>query len=155
MAAAAAGIRELIVAEPFTNDRQRLQIARVVGLGVGFLAPEEGFHDPAPSDTDLQASATQVVEHADLFDQPERMVQRQDVDTRPESHALRALRHATQEHVLRRRQAVNRRRVVLGQVIGVEAGPVEALDLDQALAINLIESLPRHRLDVVEDPEAQ
>jgi hypothetical protein len=40
-------------------------------------------------------------------------------------------------------------------VIGVEAGAVEALDLDQPLAVDLIESLPGHRLDVVEHSESQ
>jgi hypothetical protein len=45
--------------------------------------------------------------------------------------------------------------VVLGQVIGVESGGVEPLDLDQALAVDLIEAQPGHRLDVVEDSESQ
>jgi len=83
------------------------------------------------------------------------MVQRQDVDARAEAHARRALGDAAEEHVLRGRQAVDRGRVVLGQVIGVEAGTVETLDLDQPLAIDLIESLTRYRLDVVEHAESQ
>ncbi len=45
--------------------------------------------------------------------------------------------------------------MVLGQVIGVEARGVEALDLEQALAVDPIEPQPRDRLDVVEDPESQ
>ena len=48
------GIAELIVAEPFANDRQGFPIARVVGLGVGFLAPEERFHHAAAPHADLQ-----------------------------------------------------------------------------------------------------
>ena len=47
------------------------------------------------------------------------------------------------------------RRVVLGQVIGVEAGGVEALDLQQPLAVDAVQAQARHRLDVIEDPEAQ
>ena len=130
------------------------QIARVVRLGVGLLAPEVGFHHAAAAHADLQPSVAQVVEHADLFDQAERMVQRQHVDARAEAQASRALGHRGQEHVLRRRQAVDGRRVVLGQVVGVEAGRVEALDLDQPLAIDLVQALPRHRLDVVEHAES-
>jgi hypothetical protein len=45
--------------------------------------------------------------------------------------------------------------VVLGQVIGVEARGVEALDLQQALAVDPIERQSRDGLDVVEDPESQ
>ena len=45
--------------------------------------------------------------------------------------------------------------MVLGQVIGVEAGRVEPLDLEQALAVDLVQPQARHRLDVVEDPESQ
>jgi hypothetical protein len=44
---------------------------------------------------------------------------------------------------------------MLGQVIGIEPGGVEAFDLEQALAIDLVEAQPGHRLDVVEDPESQ
>jgi hypothetical protein len=46
-------------------------------------------------------------------------------------------------------------RVVLGQVVGVKARSIEALDLEQALAVDPIEAQPRDRLDVVEDPESQ
>ena len=46
-------------------------------------------------------------------------------------------------------------RVVLGQVIGVKARGIEALDLEQALAVDAIERKSRDRLDVVEDPESQ
>ena len=45
--------------------------------------------------------------------------------------------------------------MVLGQVIRVESGRVEALDLNQPFAVDLVEALPRHRRDVVEDAEAQ
>jgi hypothetical protein len=83
------------------------------------------------------------------------MVQRQHVDARAEAQAPCALRHGGQEDVLRRGQAVNCGRVVLGQMVGVEARGVEALDLEQALAIDPVEPQPRDRLDVVEDPESQ
>jgi hypothetical protein len=83
------------------------------------------------------------------------MVQRQHVDARAEAQAPGALGHGAEEDVLRRRQAVDRRRVVLGQVIRVEAGRVEALDLQQPLAIDAVQAQARHRLDVVEDAESQ
>jgi hypothetical protein len=136
-------------------DRKRLLIARVVGLGIGLLTPEVRLHDAAAPHADLQAPVAQIVEHADLFDQSERMVQRQHVDARAEAQAASALRHGGKEDVLRRGQAVDGGRVVLGQMVGVEARGVEALDLDQALAIDPVEPQPRDRLDVVEDPESQ
>jgi len=82
-------------------------------------------------------------------------MQRQDVDARAESEPPRALGHRGEEDVLRRGQAVDRRGVMLGQVVGVEAGRVEALDLEQALAVDAIERQPGDGLDVVEDPESQ
>ena len=45
--------------------------------------------------------------------------------------------------------------MVLGQVIRVEPHRVEALDLNQPFAADLIEALPRHRLDVVAAAEYQ
>ena len=47
------------------------------------------------------------------------------------------------------------RRVVLGEVVGVEARPLQPLDLDQALAVDLVQPEPGHGLDVVEDAELQ
>lgn len=83
------------------------------------------------------------------------MVQGQYVDARAEAQAPGALRHGGEKDVLRRGQAVDGGRVVLGQVIGVKARGIEALDLEQALAVDAIERQSRDRLDVVEDPESQ
>ena len=44
---------------------------------------------------------------------------------------------------------------MLGQMVGVKARGIEALDLEQPLAVDPIEGQPRDRLDVVEDPESQ
>src|SRR5207253_2037828 len=76
---------------------------------------------------------------------------RQDVDARAESQATRALGDGPEEHVLRGRETVDRRRVMLREVIGIKSRGVEALDLQQALTIDPIEPQSRHRLDVVED----
>jgi hypothetical protein len=94
-----------------------------------------------------------VVEHRDLFDQPQRVVQGQNVDARSEAQSLGALGGGRQEDVLRRRHGVDRRRVVFGQVVGEEAGLVQGLHLYEPL---LVEPVQRHAgqvLDVVEDPE--
>jgi hypothetical protein len=80
-----ARVGKLIVAEPLLDDGEGFEIARVVRLGVGLLAPEVGLHHPAAADTDLQAPVAEVIEHADLFDQPQWMVQGQHVDARAET----------------------------------------------------------------------
>src|SRR5437870_13584545 len=82
-------------------------------------------------------------------------MQGQDVHARAEAQAAGALGDRGQKNVLRWGEAVNGRGVVLRQVVGVKAGGVEALDLDQTLTIDPIEPEARHRLDVIEDPEAQ
>ena len=82
-------------------------------------------------------------------------MERPRVDARAELLTPGALRQGGQEHVLRRGQAVARGRVVLGQVIRVEARGVEALDLEQARAIDPIETHAENELDAFEDPESQ
>src|SRR5258705_13609710 len=82
-------------------------------------------------------------------------MQWQHVHAWAEAHARGALGDGGEEHVLRGCQAVNGRRVVLGEVVGVDAGRLQALDLDESLAIDLIETKARHRLDVIEDTESQ
>src|SRR5262245_57462492 len=93
-------VGQAVVAEALADDGERLDVARVVRLGVRLLAPEIRFHHAAAAHADLQPAVAQVVEHADLFDQAERMVERQHVDARAEAQAPRALGHRTQEHVL-------------------------------------------------------
>ena len=53
---------------------------------------------PRPT-PELEASAAQLVEHADLLDQPQRMVQRQRVDQRAEAQVPRALGHRGEENL--------------------------------------------------------
>ena len=79
----------------------------------------------AAPDADHQPPARQMVEHADLLVEPERMVERQHIDQRPEPQRLRARDRCGEENAWARRHA-ERRRMVLGKVI---AG--EALGLDQ------------------------
>jgi len=100
--------------------------------------------DATAADADLEPPIAQVVEHADLFDQAERMMQREHVDAGAESQAGRALSHAGQEDVLGRGETVDGRRVMLGQVICAESRGLEALDLEQPLAIDAVEPEPRH-----------
>src|SRR4029077_19759267 len=88
----------------------------------------------------------------DLVDQPQRVVERQQVDHRPESEAFGALCHRRQEQAGRRRVAAWRV-VVLGQVIAVEAGAVVGLDQPEPL-LEMTGERQAAVVEVVEDPEA-
>jgi len=55
------------------------------------------------------------------------MIERQDVDERPEAEPFGALRNRGEEHA-RRGCHAERRRMVFGDVIGMEADPVIGLD---------------------------
>ena len=52
----------------------------------------------ATPNTELETPPAQVIEHANLFDQPERSVERQNIDQRPEKDAAGALGDCGEEH---------------------------------------------------------
>ena len=81
----------------------------------------------AAADAEEQAAAAQVVEHADFFIKPKRMVERQHVNERPESQCRRAREGARQEHA-RAAGKPERRRVMLGEVIAVKAAALDNLN---------------------------
>ena len=52
------------------------------------------FHGrTAASDTELEAAVAQLIEHADLFDQTQRMIERQQIDERTETQPRGAARN--------------------------------------------------------------
>ncbi len=67
-----------------------------------------------------------------------------------QAQVLDALQGALNDEERRRRQLAE-----IKKVIASHESPVEALDLDQPLAIDLVESQARHGLDVIEDAESQ
>ena len=81
----------------------------------------------AAADAELEAPAAHLIEHADFLDQPQRMVERQQIDQRAEAQGLRALRHRGEKQA-GRGGAAERRRVVLGEVIAVDAGAIVGFD---------------------------
>ena len=105
----------------------------------------------AAADAELEPAAAHLVEHADLVDQAQRMIEVHGVDQRPEAQRLGALRHGGQEDAGRGRHA-ERRRVMLGQVIGVEARALVELDQAQPL-VELPAEIGAGAVHVVEDAE--
>src|ERR1700709_1271486 len=92
---------------------------------------------PAP-DPDLDPAAAQMIEHADFFGQPQRMVRRQHIDQRTETQAFGPLRDCCEKDARRRRQ-VERRRMVLAHMVGAKSGGIVELDQSQPVFVLLTE----------------
>src|SRR4029077_12694751 len=89
----------------------------------------------------------------DLFGEPKRMIKRERVHERAEAQALRPLRDGGEKDARRRRHA-ERRRVVLSEMIGMEARAIISLDELQPLLILLVQG-KRALIHVIEDAEFQ
>ena len=116
----------------------------------GGLAVVIGFNGrDAAADAELQPAAAELVEHADFFGKPQRMIKGQDVDQRTKPQRPGALRYRAKKDARRRRHA-ERREMMLGDVVAVKAEAFVGLrNLDA-----LFEELPqRHArtIDMIED----
>ena len=121
-----------------------LGVLPVVGNLVGHRAAAE---------TDLQPPAAHVIEHADFLQHPQRVMDRQRIDEGAEAQPLGALRDRREEHAGRGRHA-ERREVMLGDVIGVEARAVEGFDHLQPLLV-VVAQRQVVAVEVIEDAEFQ
>src|SRR5262249_56481197 len=83
-------IRQRLLRQPGEDDLERF----LVDLGrfqeIHVVVRELVGRDATP-DAELEAPAAQLIEHANLLDQAERKIERQDVDERAEPDAPRAL----------------------------------------------------------------
>ena len=105
----------------------------------------------AAAHADLEPAAAHVVEHADFFREAQRVVQGQRVDQRPEQDFFGALRDGRVEH-RRRRAHAQRRRMVLGRVVAVDADPLVGLDQPQPVLVEVAQRQAA-RVEVVENTE--
>ncbi len=121
---------------------------RVIGIDAEIL---QLMRRGAAADADLEPAAAQMIEHADFFGEPQRMMGGQDVDQGAEADAPGALRHRGEKHAGRRRQ-VERRRMMLAHVIGAKSGLVVELDQLQAVFVLLAE-LVRPAVVLIENAE--
>ena len=105
----------------------------------------------AAAQTNFKPSAADLVEHANLLDQAQRMIERQHKHHRPEAEPPRALRQCGKKDVGRRRHA-QRCRVMLCQVIAVETGAIVGFgDLEAVLVV--IGKRRPGAIEMVEDAE--
>ena len=121
---------------------------------LGVLAIEGNLirHGAAP-ETDFQPPAAHVIEHADFFEHPQRMVRGQRINEGTEAQPPGALPDCRQEHAGRWRHA-ERREVMLGDMVGVEAEAVESFDHLQPLLV-IIAQRQVVAVEVIENAEFQ
>src|SRR4029077_21047271 len=96
----------------------------------------------APPDSEFEAPAAHLIEHADFLDQAQRMIERQEIDKWAEAQALGALRQRGEEQS-RRGGAAERRRVVFGEVIAIDAAAIVGFDQLKSIGIELRERTAR------------
>jgi hypothetical protein len=88
----------------------------------------------AAADAELQAATAELIQHAHLLENPQGMLEAQDGDQRAERQTGGPLRNRGEEYARRRRRA-ERRSVVLGQVVGVQTGPIVMLGQREPVGI--------------------
>src|SRR5215471_9962643 len=129
-------------------DRLRVDLLRVLRIdAVIFELDGRG----TAAEAEFEASAAQLVEHADFLDQPQRVVERHRPDQRTEPKLCRALRHGGKEHARRGRHA-ERRRVVLGEMVRVEPRAIIGLCDFQAILV-IVRERAAMTIEVIEDTE--
>src|SRR5215813_11171298 len=92
----------------------------------------------AASDPELEPPAAHLIEHADFLDQAQRMIERQEIDERAEAQRLGALRYGREKQP-GRGGAAKRRRVVLGDVVAIDAAAVIGFDQLEPIGVECAE----------------
>ncbi len=141
---------EAVGAQPVEHDLEYFVEAL---LGGGGLDAEERrlVGRGAAADAELEPAAAHQVEHADLFDQPQRMIKTERIGERSEAQHLGALGDGGEEEAGRGRRP-QRRAVMLGHVIGMEARPLIELGQPQAVFV-LAPQVGAEPVQVIEDGE--
>ena len=129
--------RHFVGGKALQQNLERLVVHRL-RLGEVEAVGRRLVHGNAAPDTKLEAPAAHLVEHADLFDQAQRVVERQQIDQRAKPQILGAV--GERRHDQRRRGCrAQRRRVVLGDVVAVEARAVVGLGNLELVGVELAE----------------
>src|SRR6516225_2099582 len=127
--------RQLVAGEALQDEFEGLVI-NLAGLReVEAVSARLERRDAAP-DAELEAPAADLIEHADFLDQAQRMIERQEVDEGAEAQRLGALRHGREEQP-GRGGAAERRRMMLGEVIAVDAAAVIGFDQLEPIGVEL------------------
>jgi hypothetical protein len=139
------------VGQPDADHRERFLVLLHAVREVDAEEPDLDRRD-ATADPEQKAASAHLVEHADLLDQPQRVIERQQIHHRPEAQALRPLRDGGQKHA-RRRGVAEWGRVVLGEMVAVKTRAIVGFGQLQALLEQLAERDPAV-VQMIEDPKA-
>jgi hypothetical protein len=107
----------------------------------------------AASDAEHQAAAAQMIEHAEFLIQPERVMERQDVDERSDPQPRGSRERGREKNAWARRHA-ERGGMVLGQMIAGEAFAFDQLDQPEPALEHPIELMPVG-IQMIENAELQ
>jgi hypothetical protein len=145
-----AGIAELVRGQAGADAFVRIDedFARLIVLD---LVEFQFIGRHAAADADIEPAVAEMIEHADFLDQPQRRIERQQINQRPEPQALGRARDGA-EIDARHRHHIERRRVMLGDVQAIEAGRVRRLGEAQPL-IEQSGQRPFAVFDVVEESD--
>src|SRR6516162_3289847 len=147
---AIAAVVDALLRETLVEHVQNVLVVGARLLEIDAVGVELHRRDAAPH-ADVEAAAAEVIEHAQLLQQPQRMVERQQIEQRAEADAPRFTRGGGQKYARRRRHR-QRRRVMLGEMIAVEAGGLGRLQQGEPILVGLLQRLAA-RVDVIEDAE--
>src|SRR5436190_9442048 len=141
---------EYLLGQPLNHQLDCLSIDLLRVLRIGAVVFKLDRRSAAP-EAELQPSAAQLVQHADFLDQPQGMMERHRPHQRPEPQASRALGDSGKKHARRGRHA-ERRRMVLGDMIGVEPGAVVGLGYFETVLV-IVRKRAGISVEVIEDAE--
>ena len=119
-------IGQLIFGQTDTDGVEGFAELLHAGIELDTVEPDLDRRDAA-ADAIEKPPAAHLVEHADLIDQPQRMIERQQIHHRAEFEPLGALRDRRQKDAGRGRVAEGGV-MVLGEVVAIEPGPIVRLD---------------------------
>jgi hypothetical protein len=142
--------RQRALGECLPQYLQRFEIHLLSVIGIDPVVGGLDRRDAA-ADAQLEAAPAELVEHADLLDHSQGVVERKRVDEGTETQALRALRDGGKKNAGRGGKA-EWRRVMFGRVIGVEAAAIVGFDNLQPLLIERVEG-PVVAIEVVENAD--
>ena len=141
--------------EPEEGDREKMEAEVGSVIAERIETPEPVLRDADPlAEPELEASLAEMIEHADLFHQPQRVVEGQQVDQRAQTDPRRPLRRSGEEDVDARRR-VERDHVVLGLVVPPEPGLLGPLDETEPVVVQPVQRHVTGVLKLVEHAEAQ
>ena len=92
----------------------------------------------APPDTEFQPAAGYLIQHAHLSDEPQRIIEGQQVDQRSEADPSRALSRRGEEQRWRGRHT-ERCRMMLREMITVESGRIRRFQELQPILVQLVQ----------------